>query len=155
MGVPSGVQSNHSCVSGCSSVHWVDVLKDLDVQSKLKFEVIVVGIWAYSQYGEWAQGAGDAILSCELVQCLGRVENELLNHQFGETFEREVMYGGSGVLLHCPNEMFNFSNVIISGGTSSCDGSISFRMHSYSKSSYNLNQARALKNLISVEVASA
>jgi len=69
-----------------------------------------------SQYGEWAQGVRDAILSWELVQCLGRVENELLNHQFGETVERKAMYGGSGVLLHCPNGTFNFSNVIVSSG---------------------------------------
>jgi len=55
-------------------------------------------------------------LRWELVQCLGRVENELLNHQFGETFEMEAMYGGSCVLLHCPNGTFNFSNVIVGGG---------------------------------------
>jgi len=87
--------------------------------SLVKVDAIVVGIWASSQYGECAQGVGDAILSWELVQCLGRVEDKLLNHQFGEKFEREAMYGGSGVLavlLHCPNGTFNFSNVIISGG---------------------------------------
>jgi hypothetical protein len=51
-----------------------------------------------------------------LVETFGGVVNELLNHSFGETLERQSVDCGARTLLDCHDGPSDFANVIIGGG---------------------------------------